>query len=697
MEVKKINKFIVDNSVLLAEWDWEKNNLKGLNPDKLTYGSSKRACWVCSRGHKWEAIIADRTSGCGCPYCAGKKVLKGFNDLKTLNPDLAEEWDYEKNGDLTPENVTQNSGKKVWWKCKKGHSWETRIASRSLGNGCPFCKSERRTSLPEYILEYYLKKSGFNVIHSYKEKGYELDIYIPEKRIAIEYDGAFWHVDKTNKDLEKNLKCQKDGIKLYRIRDRLLPLNDSSIDFVIEKRQLDLPKVLANILNEITNSNVDVNIERDLIDIENLREYTEKERSVLFSNPDLAKEWNYEKNGKLRPENFLLNSGKKAWWICNKGHEWKSTIANRNNGNGCPFCSGNKVLKGFNDLNTLNPELSKEWNYEKNGDLKPDNVTANCNRKVWWICSKGHEWNTTVSSRNNGNGCPFCSGQRVLKGYTDLKTLNPDLAKEWDYVKNSSLPDIISPNSHKKAWWLCHNDHSWEATIQNRNAGSGCPFCSGNKVLKGFNDLKTLNPNLAEEWDYEKNNNLSPIDVSIGSHYKAWWKCKKGHSWKADISSRNNGNGCPFCSGQKVLENYNDLKTLNPNLAKEWHPSKNGALLPSMVRTGSGQKVWWICSKGHEWEADISSRNKGNGCPFCASKKILAGYNDLQTINPLLAKEWDYEKNNDLKPDNVSPNSHKKVWWICQKGHSWEAIIKSRNNGNACPQCSREKRKKAIQ
>jgi len=676
------------NPELAKEWNCEKNG--DLKPDNVTANNNKKVWWKCQKGHEWQAMISDRNGGCGCPYCAGKKVLNGFNDLQTVNPELAKEWNWEKNGDLRPEHVTANSGKKVWWICHKGHEWQAVIASRNGGNGCPVCNSERATSFPEYALEYYLKKYGLDVIHTYREKGYELDIYIPSKKIAIEYDGAFWHADKTKRDLEKNLQCKKDGIKLYRIREGLLPLNDSSIDYIV--KQKDLPIVLEKILSEILGFHVDVDLERDAIDIENLREHTEKERSVLTLNPELAKEWNYKKNGKLRPETFSVSSGKNVWWKCKNGHEWKATIASRNRGNGCPYCSGNKVLKGYNDLQTINPELAKEWNYEKNGNLRPDNVTANSSRKVWWKCPKGHEWKASIAYKNNKGGCPICSGKKVLKGFNDLQTKNLELAKEWDFEKNGDLkPNAVTENSKKKVWWKCSKGHSWDATVQNRNRGSGCPYCSGNKVWKGDNDLQTINPTLASEWNCEKNNGLMPTDVTANSHYKVWWKCPKGHEWEATVASRSSGNRCPICAGQKVLEGYNDLQTLNPTLAKEWHPTKNGALLPTMVRTGSGQKVWWICSKGHEWEADISSRNKGNGCPVCASKKVLEGDNDLQTSNSTLASEWNYEKNNGLTPADVTANSHKKVWWKCSKGHEWEAIIKTRNNGNGCPVCANKK------
>ena len=125
-------------------------------------------------------------------------------------------------------------------------------------------------------------------------------------------------------------------------------------------------------------------------------------------NPTLAKEWNFEKNGDSKPENFTANSGEKVWWKCSKGHEWEATIDSRNRGAGCPYCSGRYAIRGETDLKTLNPTLAKEWNYEKNGDLKPENFTANSRKRVWWKCNKGHEWQAVIAKRNNGNNCPIC-------------------------------------------------------------------------------------------------------------------------------------------------------------------------------------------------------------------------------------------------------------------------------------------------
>lgn len=133
------------------------------------------------------------------------------------------------------------------------------------------------------------------------------------------------------------------------------------------------------------------------------------EKKYVIDNAKLMAEWNWEKNNELKldPKTLTLGSGKKVWWKCSEDHEWQATIYNRNNGSGCPYCSGKKVLKDYNDLQTVNPTLVQEWNYEKNGNIKPENFTANSNKKVWWQCSKGHEWLATIASRNQGMGALF--------------------------------------------------------------------------------------------------------------------------------------------------------------------------------------------------------------------------------------------------------------------------------------------------
>ena len=121
-------------------------------------------------------------------------------------------------------------------------------------------------------------------------------------------------------------------------------------------------------------------------------------------------------------------------------------------------------------------------------------------------------------------------------------------------------PEDFMPNSNKKVWWKCSKGHEWQAIIQDRNKGTGCPYCSGRYAIKGVNDLQTVNPTLANEWNYEKNNGLTPADVMPNSDKKVWWKCKNGHEWQAMIGNRHRGNGCPYCSGRYAIKDENDLQ-----------------------------------------------------------------------------------------------------------------------------------------
>lgn len=540
------------------------------------------------------------------------------------NPQLMAEWDREKNIELglDPNTTTVGSEKKAWWMCSKGHEWHARIYSRNYGSRCPICSSERHTSFPEYILEYYLKNHGLDAVHSYKEFGYELDLYIPSKRIAIEYDGYYWHKDKTTEDIEKNRKCERDGVKLYRIREGLLSLNDSSIDYVIRKDRKNMHEMLEKILSEILGKCVAIDIATDAINIENLREHTEKENSLLLINPTIAFEWNYDKNGNLKPANVTSNSQKKVWWKCHKGHEWQATVVNRNRGYNCPYCVGQKVLLGYNDLQTVNPTLAKEWNYEKNTNLKLENVSAGSKKKAWWKCSNGHEWQATIKNRSHGHRCPYCSRQERVKEKRSVLSCDEILIKEWNHEKNGELkPESFTAKSHKKIWWKCSNGHEWQATLASRSSGRGCPYCSNRSVLKGYNDLQTVNPSLAQEWNYAKNDELTPMDVTSGCDRKVWWKCSNGHEWQARIDHRSRRSDCPYCAGQKVLEGYNDLQTVNPMLAMEWDYEKNNGLTPAEVMPNSHKSVYWKCTQGHEYQMAVKDRNRGRICPECSRQK----------------------------------------------------------------------------
>lgn len=213
---------------------------------------------------------------------------------------------------------------------------------------------------------------------------------------------------------------------------------------------------------------------------------------------------------------------------------------------------------------------------------------------------------------------------RLIKGENDLATLNPTLAKEWHPTENGNLkPEDVTPGSGKEVWWLCPKGHHYLMVVNQRaKRGYGCPYCSGHRALKGVNDLATTRPDLAQEWNYEKNSNLTPHDVTVGSRKKVWWLCEKGHAYEQLIIKRTKrGYSCPYCSGHKALRGFNDLATVNPRLAKEWHPTKNGDLSPFDITAGSGKRVWWLCPLGHEYQATIHDRNSDDTqCPICNAK-----------------------------------------------------------------------------
>ena len=222
-----------------------------------------------------------------------------------------------------------------------------------------------------------------------------------------------------------------------------------------------------------------------------------------------------------------------------------------------------------------NKELMKEWDWEKNNDLNPSQLTYGSEKKAWWICSLNHSYESSIVNKVKSKGCPYCNNKRVLSGYNDLATTNPEILKEWDYDKNIIKPNEISSGSGLSAWWRCSKNHSFSTAIYNKVKGIGCPYCSNRKVLKGFNDLATTNPELLREWDYDKNK-FKPDEMISGTDKKVWWKCSKcGHEWQAVIHSRAVGHGCPVCGHEKVgslnakiKDQKNSLINKFPNVIK---------------------------------------------------------------------------------------------------------------------------------
>ena len=456
-----------------SEWNYDRNT--GLKPSEVFVSSNKKVWWVCEKGHEWEAKVCNRSkeNGTGCPFCAGNRI-SSLNDLFVNFPDLVKQWDADKNGKLLPNQFSKGSNKKVGWKCEFGHRWVAQINTRTKGIGCPKCKP--KTSVPELRIFTEFCAIFENVATRNKSLGVEVDVFLSDHSVAIEYDGSYWHKDKFRGDMAKNERLSEMGINIIRIREK--PLKKlSDLDIICDKKNFGKEEI-DNLLRKI----VTVVDGKDRISVERYLNDDKFWNSALFNEymqflprphprdsllehyPALAAEWDYEKNRPLKPEYFVPGSEKRAHWICEKGHQWDAIISSRSRGHGCPICAGQKASKTHN-LGNANPTLAEQWNAHRNGSSKPEQFLPGSNKKVWWMCKEGHEWQATINSRNSGIGCPYCSNKKV-SSTNNLAATFPEIAKEWHHRKNYNLkPEEILLGSDKKYWWICSKGHEWEARV----------------------------------------------------------------------------------------------------------------------------------------------------------------------------------------------------------------------------------------
>jgi len=372
------------------------------------------------------------------------------------------------------------------------------------------------------------------------------------------------------------------------------------------------------------------------------------------------------------PVRVTPGSGKRLTWKCSLGHKWDAVVQSRvKHNSGCPYCDGRRLLVGFNDFATLHPQLAieaLEWN--------PSNYLSNSTEVKAWKCSSDHVWETKINLRTKrGFGCPYCNGNKLMSGFNDLASKYPEIASEAVEID----PSLVHSGSEKKINWRCQNGHEWRASIANRTRlRSGCPVCSNQTTLPGFNDIATTHPEIAVEacgWD--------PSQFVIGSNKLLKWKCKSGHIFESRPNKRKRGDGCPICSNHQVVIGENDLATTHPDLAIEaygWDPKS--------ISSGSNKRREWRCKEGHQWKAIVASRTRLNtGCPTCSNKRVLKGFNDLATTHPKIAAEahgWD--------PSLVSFGIKGKREWKCELGHTWIALVTNRTFRNDnCPVCSGKK------
>lgn len=237
-----------------------------------------------------------------------------------------------------------------------------------------------------------------------------------------------------------------------------------------------------------------------------------------------------------------------------------------------------------------------------------------------------------------------------------LEHLYPELSAEWDVEANVPLlPRNFTPSSGYVASWKCAKGHKWTTKINYRTAGTTCPTCREEKRNQG--------------------------------NYREVVICNQGHRWVAKYINGILSNSCSTCGNKKAHDGYN-LRMEFPEMAAQWHPTRNGGLKPEDVTPGSSRAVWWQCSEGHEWKATIASRTSYSlGCAVCSGRRASSDSN-LETTRPELAAQWHPSKNGELTPKMVVDGSAKRVWWRCEKGHEWEATVRKRLRSPACPFCA---------
>jgi hypothetical protein len=583
-----------------------------------------------------------------CQFCRKQKYWAD-NALKVRFPKLFKQLHPSRNQRINIDGLKWSDARRVWWLCPKGHAYKTTVVTRTQqGTGCSLCKGS--TSKPE--LRAYSEFAAFfpDCRLKYRANKNEIDVFLPQIKCGIEYDGSYWHKGKEGQDRKKNNRLSDLGITLFRIREE--PLGKiNALDVIVPTGG---ERFLKHAIKQIARNIVTA------IDLPN-------ELSVQ-----------------------LLSYAESRRWADLKGYH--------------------KIIarlpappEGYS-LRDEYPDVAEDWDYIKNHPLRPEMFRSQAHDTVHWRCKNGHAVRQRIQNRVNAKrgGCHECA--RLIRGRITAKRAaarnplgkrNPTIAAEWHPSKNKGLtPEDVSASSGRKVWWLCQHGHAYQAKIQNRTArGFGCQFCSGNAVGYG-NSLLDLHADIARTWCDELNGDLGPDQVTPKSGKKVWWRCANNHRWKQQIRAR----------VQKGVDGCMECRTLAnrfPDLSQEWHPTKNETLKPSRISAHSGKNVWWVCKTcGHEWKTTVHKRTSSHaGCPECAKKTMgktrrdnLAFSKRLINSHPDARLIWDYSKNAGVDLTTIPTYSDQEVWFKCPQGRSYKqkvVLATTRKNLLYCPACKK--------
>ena len=572
MSEKKEKKYIIDNPVLMAEWDWEKNSALGLNPNKLSCGSHQKAFWICKKHNtKYPQVIRDKVRGqLTCKLCfeerefepRRKRYIANKKVLAETHPHLVEEWIICEDPKITPYNCVAGTNKKVVWKCKKcGGEYDAYISNRVLKKtGCRYCsgqavlqgKNDLQTTNPELAKEW----SNKNTIK-------------PTEVTAGSNTLVYWICNLGHKDYPMRIKQRRNGQgcpicamqsqtsfpeqAVYFYLKKVFP--DATNRFVFEKKyEIDIyiPSIKLGVeyngyfshkgkeLKDKTKKEI---LRKNGISLITIKEYKNETEKI---NADF---YIHERTN-TKDLNLLIHN---VFEYLHKDINFEINVTK----DMISIKEQYVMKKKEKSIATIRPDLVKEWDFANNGKITPDMVTVGSNIEYSWICPICKK--TYLCSPKNkvrGRSCPAHRNKIIIKGSNDFASKYPQLLKYWDYENNNIKPDEVYYNSTKIFNWICDKGHHYPSSIANIVKSKGCPICLNKRVLKGFNDLLSQNPKLAEEWDYELNS-IKPDEIYYKNQSASiHWICKKcGHKWVSKISQRTD---CPSCKKQRLSINvYN--------------------------------------------------------------------------------------------------------------------------------------------
>lgn len=387
-----------------------------LLPKNHTKSRRKRDVYILGNNINLYRKVVEPTSEINCynyrEITSAPGYKKGSLKINKFS-DLMKDWDFDSNNaeNIIPENMSALSSKSVHWICNVcGHKWKAKISDRvSHAARCPQCARGCHSSLPEQAIFYYVKEIFPDAINGYSGFGFELDIYIPSIKTAIEYDGE-WHKKKKNKSYEtdKNKWCEDLGVNLIRVREDKcyeMASTDNTKVYVYKYRDwLSLEIIIKDILISLGASlnDIDVDFQRDNMQFSKNLNLARVRNNLIEKAPDLAEMFDLDKNYPIRPEYVNFGSTRRFHFKCERGHEFYTSpnqITNSNSRHGCPICG-----KIIGPLARLRPYISEDGelyptieNYDK-FNARSMNSSVHANRPIF-----GKKWRFLTEEEKEAN------------------------------------------------------------------------------------------------------------------------------------------------------------------------------------------------------------------------------------------------------------------------------------------------------